>query len=140
MYNNYFSNFGRPLVLNDLCKDSASRHPWFWKRKLLKVFTIYGHGDHLGQWTMTILAIFHSPNLRRLHMNMTSFSLRKKSGKKIHAQLIIQQMFYGYCPQLSYTNESVHNRWYYQIYLGNYFSLITLVLCTAKYSLKIFIF
>ena len=25
-------------------------------------------------------------------------------------------MFYGYCPQLLYTNESVHNRWYYQIY------------------------
>ena len=33
-----------------------------------KVFTIYGHGGHLGQWTTTILAIFHSPNLRRLHM------------------------------------------------------------------------
>ena len=25
-----------------------------------KVFTIYGHGGHLGQWTATILAIFHN--------------------------------------------------------------------------------
>ena len=32
----------------------------------LKVFIIYGHGSHLGHWTMTILAIFRSP--RRLHM------------------------------------------------------------------------
>ena len=31
----------------------------------LKVFTIYGHGGHLSQWTGTILVIFHSPNLRR---------------------------------------------------------------------------
>ena len=36
--------------------------------KILKVFTIYGHCSHLGQWTMTILAIFRSPALRRLHM------------------------------------------------------------------------
>ena len=27
-----------------------------------------GHGDYLDQWTVTILAIFRSPNLRRLHM------------------------------------------------------------------------
>ena len=41
MYNNYFSNFGRPLVPDDLCKDSAPRHPQFWRRRFLKVFTIY---------------------------------------------------------------------------------------------------
>ena len=29
-YNNYFSNFGRTLVLNDLCKDTAPKHPRFW--------------------------------------------------------------------------------------------------------------
>ena len=67
MYDNYFSNFGRPLVPDDLCKDSAPRHSRSW-RKFLKVFTIYGHCDHLGQRTMTISAIFRSPNLRRLHM------------------------------------------------------------------------
>ena len=37
MYNNYFSNFDRPLVPDDLCKDSAPRHPRFWRRKFLKV-------------------------------------------------------------------------------------------------------
>ena len=68
IYNIYFSNFGRPPVPNDLCKDSAPRHPPFWRRTFLKVFTIYGHGSHPGQLTVTILAIFHSPNVRRLHM------------------------------------------------------------------------
>ena len=66
MYDHHFSNFGRPPVPNDLCKDSAPRHPRFWR--FLKVFTIYGHGSHLGQWNMTILPIFCSPNQRRLHM------------------------------------------------------------------------
>ena len=67
MYDLYFSNFGRPPVPDDLCKDSASWHPRFWRR-FLKVFTIYGHGGHLGQWTATILAIFHFPAPRRRHM------------------------------------------------------------------------
>ena len=67
MYDHYFSNFGRPPVPDDLCKDSAPRHPLFWRR-FLKVFTIYGHGSHLGQWTATILATFHSLVPRRLHM------------------------------------------------------------------------
>ena len=49
-------------------KDSAPRHPRFWRRTFLKVFTIYGHGGHLGQRNAIILAIFHSLNLRRLHM------------------------------------------------------------------------
>ena len=53
MYNHHFSNFGRPPIPNDLCKDSAWRHP-----VLEKIFTIYGHGGHLGQWKATILAIF----------------------------------------------------------------------------------
>ena len=61
MYNNYFSNFGRPLVPDDLCKDSAPRHPRFWKRRFLQIFTTYGHGGHLGQRTATILAILRSP-------------------------------------------------------------------------------
>ena len=56
MYDHYFSNFGRPPVPDDLCKDSVTRHPGFWRR-FLKVFIIY---EHLGQRTATILAIFHS--------------------------------------------------------------------------------
>ena len=58
MYYHHFSNFGRPPIPDDLCKVSTKRHPWFWRSRFLKVFTIYGH---LGQWTATSLAIFHSP-------------------------------------------------------------------------------
>ena len=68
MYDHYFSNFGRPPFPDDLCKDSAPRHPRFWRRRFLKVFTNNGHGGHLGQLTATILEIFRSPNLRRVHM------------------------------------------------------------------------
>ena len=31
------------------------------EKKIFKVFTIYGHGSHFDQWTLPILAIFHSP-------------------------------------------------------------------------------
>ena len=61
MYNNYFSNFGRPLVSDDWCKDTAPRLLWFWRRRFLNVFNIYGHGGHLGQRTATVLAIFYPP-------------------------------------------------------------------------------
>ena len=66
MYDHHFSNFGIPPVPDDLGKDSAHRHPLLWRRRFLKVFTIYGHGGHCGQWTAAILGIFRSPNLRRL--------------------------------------------------------------------------
>ena len=67
MYNHYFNKFGRPHVPDDLCKNSA--HLILGSGgEVLKVFTIYGHGGHLCQQTTTILAIFRSPNLRRLHM------------------------------------------------------------------------
>ena len=56
-YDNSFSNVGRPPVPDDSCKGSAQRHSRFWRRRFLKVFTIYGRGGHLGQRTATILAI-----------------------------------------------------------------------------------
>ena len=34
----------------------------------LRVFTIYGHGGHLGHVTKTIRTNFRSPILRSLHM------------------------------------------------------------------------
>ena len=68
MYDHHFSNFGRPPVPDDLCKDSATRHPRSWRSRFLKVFTIYGHGSHFDQWTATILAIFHSPAPGRLQI------------------------------------------------------------------------
>ena len=99
MYDHYFSNFGRhpprpspppppppppptTTVPDDFCKDSAPRHPRFWRR-FFKVFTINGHGGHLGQWTANILAIFHSPNLRRLHMKFEQNWLRGFRGEVV---------------------------------------------------------
>ena len=67
-YDNSFTNFGRPPVSDDFCKGWAPRHSWFWRRRFLMVFTMYGCGGHLGQRTSTILAIFRSPTLRRHHM------------------------------------------------------------------------
>ena len=83
MHDHYFSNFRRPPVPNDLCKDSATRYPRFWRRRFLKVFIIYGHGGHLGQRTATILAIVCSPNLRRLHMKFEQNWLRGFRGEVV---------------------------------------------------------
>ena len=59
--NHHFSNFGRSSVPHNLCKDKGPGLIWLWRRRFLKVFTIYGHGSHFDQCTMLILAIFHSP-------------------------------------------------------------------------------
>ena len=82
-YDNSFSNFGRPLVPDGLCKDSAPRHSQFWRRRFLKVFTIYGHGGQLGQWTTTILAVFCFPILRWLHMKFEHNWLRGFKGGRL---------------------------------------------------------
>ena len=82
MYDHYFSNSGRSPVPDNLCKDSATRHPQFWRR-FLKVFTIYGHGGHLGQWTATILAAFHSPTPGRLQMKFEQHWPRRSRGEVI---------------------------------------------------------
>ena len=83
IYDLYFSNFGRLPVPDDLSKDSAPRHPRFWRRRFLKVFTIYGHGGHLGQRAVTILATFHSPNQRRLHMKFEQNWPRGSRGEVV---------------------------------------------------------
>ena len=45
MYDHYFSNFGRPLVSDDICKGSAIRHPLFWRTRCLKGFPIQMHRE-----------------------------------------------------------------------------------------------
>ena len=45
MYEHYFSNFGRPPVSNDICKDSVTRHPRFWRTRFLNVFPIQMHRE-----------------------------------------------------------------------------------------------
>ena len=39
IYTHYFSNFDRPLIPDDICKDSATRHPRFWRKRFLNVFS-----------------------------------------------------------------------------------------------------
>ena len=68
---------------DDSCKGSAPRHFRFWSRRFLKVFTIYGCGGHLGQQTVTILAIFRSPTLRRLHMKFEQNWPRGSRGEVV---------------------------------------------------------
>ena len=82
MYHHYFSNFDRPPIPHDLCTDSTKWHPRFWKR-FLKVFTIYGHGGHLGQWMATILTIFHSPAPGRLQIKFEQHWPRCSRGEVI---------------------------------------------------------
>ena len=45
MYDHYFSNFGSPLVPDDVCIDSAIRHARFWRRRFLKVIPIQMHRE-----------------------------------------------------------------------------------------------
>ena len=95
MYDHHFSNFGRPPIPDDLCKDSAPRNPLFWRRRFLKVFTIYGHGGHLGKRTMTILAIFHSPAPRRLHMKFEQHWPRGFRGEVVRNSQHFPIQMYG---------------------------------------------
>ena len=83
MYDHYFINFGRSPVPDDLCKDSAPKHPRFWRRRFLKVFNIYGHGGHLGQQAATILAIFCCPNLRKRHVKFEQNWPRGSRGEVV---------------------------------------------------------
>ena len=83
MCNNYFSNFGRPLIPDDLCKDSAPSILGSGEEDFLKVFNIYGHGGHLGQLTAAILAIFRSANLRRLYVIKLVQRLQRRSLLKM---------------------------------------------------------
>ena len=48
-------------LVDDLCKDSAIGILGSGEVDFLKVFTIYGDGSHLDQYTATILAILSFP-------------------------------------------------------------------------------
>ena len=107
MYDHYFSNFGRPPIPDDLSKDSAPKHPRFWRRRFLKVFTIYGLGSHLDQRTATILANFHFLNLRRLHMKFEQNWPRSSRGEVVwnsehfsHPNAFIRKQNWPYCKKV----------------------------------------
>ena len=95
MYDHHFSNFGRSPVPDDLCKDSAPRHPLFWRGRFLKVFTTYGHGSHLGQWIATILAIFYSPAPRGSTWNLSNIGQEASEEKSFEILNIFPIQMYG---------------------------------------------
>ena len=68
MYDHHFSTFGRPTVPDDLCKESAPRHPLFWRRRFLKVF--YHIWAWWTSWSMDCDHFSNSsfPQPKRLHM------------------------------------------------------------------------
>ena len=72
-----YRKIGQGHDLYKLCRapvTGASHHVskslafWFWRRRFLKVFSIYSHGGHLGHVTLTIYIYFLSPFPRTLHM------------------------------------------------------------------------
>ena len=75
MYNYYFSNFGRSLVPDDLCKDTAPRHPRFWRRRFLKVFY------HIWVWRP-------SWSTDHDHFSILSFPQLKEAPYEILAKLV----------------------------------------------------
>ena len=53
----HFNNFDRLWVPIAVYQDSASKLSWFWRCRLLSVFTIYRHGGHFVQCCRTIWTI-----------------------------------------------------------------------------------
>ena len=48
---NNLNNLGSTCIDNATYQVSRSLVYWFWRRRFFKVFTIYGHGDHVGHVT-----------------------------------------------------------------------------------------
>ena len=77
IYKIYFSNLGRPPVPNDLCKDSAPRHPRFWRRRFFKCFY------HIWTWRLPwSMTCDHFSNL--------SFPQPKEAPYEICAKLALR--------------------------------------------------
>ena len=81
MYNNYFSNFGRPLVPDDLWKDSAPRQPRFWKRRFLKALLQVANFT-LGP--MVLLIQKYIKNLVRIKAPNTVNASKRKHKNQIN--------------------------------------------------------
>ena len=48
-----FGRFGRPHFIDAIYQVSRFHVSWLWTRRFSKVFTLYGHGGHLGHVTQT---------------------------------------------------------------------------------------
>ena len=82
IYNICFSNSGRPPVPDDMQRFSPKASSVL-EKKIFKGFYHIWQCGHLGEWTATILAIFRSPNLRRLHMKFEQNWLRGFRGEVV---------------------------------------------------------
>ena len=70
-------------------KFSRSSAFQFQRRRFLKVFTIYGHGGHLGHVTLTIWTCFRSPFQEGFTWNLASNGLvviQEKKFKNIESE------------------------------------------------------
>ena len=94
-HDHHFSNFGRSPVPHNLCKDKGPGLIWLWRRRFLKFFTIYGHGSHFDQWTMPILAIFHSPAQGGFAWNLSNTGPGASEEKSFEIINIFSIQMYG---------------------------------------------
>ena len=74
MYQHHFNNFGRPPVSDDLCLDSAWRHPLSWRRRFLRVFY------HIWAWRP-------SWSIDSNHFSILSFPCPREGPNEIWATL-----------------------------------------------------
>ena len=65
------------------------------EKKILKVFTIYGHGSHFDQWTIPILAIFHSPAHGGSARNLSNTGPEASEEKPFEIINILSIQMYG---------------------------------------------
>ena len=78
------NKFGSTCVPDAVYQVSMSSASWFWRRRFLKVFTIYGPGSHLGNVTLNIWKKNH-PNIPwRLHRKFGFKQPRKRSLKMLN--------------------------------------------------------
>ena len=64
----HFSELANTQVPDAKSQVSSPSACLFWRRKYLKIFTIYGHDGHLGHVSLTILSKFHWHIQCRLNM------------------------------------------------------------------------
>ena len=87
-------------ILNDRYQVSRLSSCRIWGRSLLKCFTIYGHGGHLGHVTQTAWTNFCSCHLGRLSKNKCRLFLIRVAGWPPIWEIAVHSV---YCACLSWT-------------------------------------
>ena len=80
-YNHHLNKHSRPWVPNAIYQDSISKLSWFWRRRFLGLFTIYGHSGHLVQWHGTVPTYCQYPfNREVILLLQNKFLLKSTKG------------------------------------------------------------